>query len=193
LKGCAGLCFVTIGAIGCFLGEISDVGILIFVGLCLGVIGDELIALCQVLPEHDSLAFVGGGSFFLIGHFFYIIAIILVGKIKWIVVAASFLIMAALSLIYERRSKFLANKMKIPLVLYLIIVIFFASVSVGLFAERLTHGAGLLALGGMLFVLSDNVLFAYKFGKNPRFEQNVVLHVAYYLAQLLIAFSIGRI
>ena len=48
-----------------------------------------------------------------------------------------------------------------------------------------------VTLGGLLFTVSDNILFAYKLGEKPRFLQNIALHVAYYLAQFAIAFSIA--
>ena len=97
----------------------------------------------------------------------------------------------ALSLVYEKYRKFLLGDMKIPLSLYLGIVIFMAAAAIGVFFNRFTLGAGFFALGGILFAVSDNILFAYKLGEKPRFLQNVALHAAYYIAQILIAFSIA--
>ena len=189
-KGTASLCFLGIGAISCFSGSLTPSSILIFVGLCFGLVGDEVIHLCQLFPERDTLFFVGGGSLFLVGHLLYIPALLLCG-VNWIGVAISFTVMVTLGLIYERKRSFLNGKMKIPLALYLGIVSFMGAVAVGAFVERLTLGAGLFALGGVLFTLSDNILFAYKLGKNPKFIQNILLHAAYYSAQLLIAVSIA--
>ena len=193
LKGVASICFVAIGAIACFSKEISTVSILIFVGLCFGLIGDEVIALCQVYPKHDTLAFIGGGSFFVVGHILYIISLFLLGKLSVGAIIISFAIMAILSLIYEKHRSFLSGDMKIPLSLYLGIVIFMGAVAIGVFFKRFTLGAGLFGLGGILFAISDNILFAYKLGEKPRFIQNIALHVAYYLAQILIAFGIAWI
>ena len=48
----------------------------------------------------------------------------------------------------------------------------------------------LMALGGLSFVLSDNVLCAYCFGEDRRFGLNWLIHISYYGAQLCIAWSI---
>ena len=190
-KGLASMCFVVFGAVNCFTNPHHHIEVLIFVGLCLGIIGDELIALCQVIPKYDKVAFVGGGSFFLIGHIFYVVALFLRGGVSWILLAVSFIIAAAVSIIYEKRKRFLSPEMKKPLVLYLGIVIFMMATAIGSFFGHLTAGTALFALGGIMFVVSDNILFAYKYGREPRFSQNIILHVAYYVAQLAIAWSIS--
>ena len=193
IKGIASICFVTLGAVNCFCNGFSVSGLLIFIGLCLGIVGDEVIALCQVLPKYDSLAFIGGGSFFLVGHFLYIIALLLIGEVSLVAIAIYFVILAAISLVYERARKFLSGDMKIPLALYLAIVTMMGAVAFGLFVKRGTFGAGLFAIGGVLFTASDNILFAYKLGEKPKFLQNILLHGAYYVAQILIAWSISCI
>ena len=76
---------------------------------------------------------------------------------------------------------------------YLAAVAFMAATAIGAFFGRFTLGAGLFAAGGLLFTASDNILFAYKYGENPRFIQNILLHVFYYAAQILIAWSIAFI
>ena len=191
LKGVASLCFVILGAITCFSGELSPTKLMIFIALIFGLVGDEVIHLCQIFPSHDSLAFIGGGLFFLVGHLLYIPALLMLGGANWIAIIVSFVIMVAISLLYEKQRRFLKGEMKIPLALYLGIVTFMGAVAVGSFFGRLTLGTGLFAVGGVLFTLSDNILFAYKLGEKPKFLQNTLLHVAYYSAQLLIAWSIA--
>ncbi len=190
-KGLASLCFVVFGAISCFINPSSISELLIFLGLCLGLIGDELIALCQVLPKYDMGLFIGGGAFFLVGHIIYATSLLLRGGISWISLALSFIIAAAVSIIYEKRKRFLSPEMKRPLVLYLGIVIFMMATAIGAFVGHISLGTGLFALGGVMFVVSDNILFAYKLGKEARFSQNIILHVTYYIAQLAIAWSIS--
>ena len=72
-------------------------------------------------------------------------------------------------------------------------LLLFAALGVAFFVGRPDIGRLLVALGGLLFVVSDNILFAYKFHDNTRFDRNIALHIAYYLAQLLIACSIALI
>lgn len=192
-KGIASICFVCLGALTCFTGNISRTSLLVFIGLCFGIVGDEVIALCQVCPKYDTPAFVGGGTVFLVGHVFYIVALLSFGKISWISIAMFFAVAVIVSFVYERKRRFLRGEMKLPLALYLGIVTFVGALAVGLLNARVTVGAGMFAVGGLLFATSDNILFAYKLGEKPRFIQNVALHVTYYLAQLLIAWSIAWI
>jgi uncharacterized membrane protein YhhN len=135
--------------------------------------------------------FIGGGSCFLVGHGFYITALLLLDKISWVGLVAFFAVMAVLTFAYDREKMFLKGSMKIPLALYLGIVALMASVAVGVFVNHPTIGVGLFALGGILFTLSDNILFAYKLGEKSRFLQNILLHAAYYSAQMLIAFGLS--
>ena len=48
----------------------------------------------------------------------------------------------------------------------------------------------LFAAGGVLFIISDNILCAYSFGSERRFGANIGIHATYYAAQLLIAWSV---
>ena len=101
--------------------------------------------------------------------------------------------MFGLGLVYNKYKKFLSGDMKVLLILYLGIVTFMGAVAFGVFVKRGSLGAGLFALGGALFTASDNILFAFKLGVKPRFIQNILLHAAYYLAQIVIAWSIAYI
>ena len=192
-KGIASLCFIALGVVSLITSQMSATGVLVFVGLCLGLVGDEVIALCQNLPKYDMQFFLGGGSFFIVGHILYIIALFLHGELNIACLVVSFVVIAALSLIYEKYRKFYKGSMKYSLMLYMGVVIFMAATAIGVFFKQLTVGAGLFAIGGIFFAVSDNILFAYKLGENPKFKQNILLHAAYYLAQLAIACSIALI
>ena len=190
IKGLASLCFVGVGIITCFTTQYDVYKLLIFIGLVFGLIGDEVIHLCQVNPKYNSQFFIGGGSSFVVGHILYIVGLFMLGGVDYILLAIAFVVISVASILYSRKKESVSGEMKIPLILYLGIVIFMASLSIGVAAIRMSVGNYLFLAGGLLFALSDNILFAYKLGKNPRFSQNVILHIAYYLAQLLIAFSI---
>jgi uncharacterized membrane protein YhhN len=189
-KGLASLCFIIFGAINFFTTEFSFVTLVIFIGLCWGIIGDEIIAVCQIHPKHDTLFFLGGGACFIVGHVLYIVAMLLLGKPSIIGLIIAFVCIVILCVVYESRRKFLIGKMKNSLKLYIGIVIFFTAIGIATFLKRGTVGSALFALGGALFTVSDNILFAFKFGARPRYYQNVALHIAYYLAQFMIAWSI---
>ena len=189
-QGVASLCFIILGIVGLLTSEPSITSTLIFIGLCFGIVGDEVIALCQNFPKYDMQFFLGGGSFFVVGHILYIIALFSSGELSAVALIVSFVVLATFSMIYERYRKFYKGSMKYSLMLYICVVIFMAATAIGVFFKQLTVGAGLFALGGILFAVSDNILFAYKLSENPKFKQNIALHVAYYLAQIAIAFSI---
>ena len=192
-KGLASLCFVCLGAYAFFTREFSLQTLFVFIGLCWGIIGDEIIALCQIFPNYDTHHFLGGGVCFIVGHVLYMIAMFLINGVNIIAVIASFVILVLLCVIYENRKKFLVGKLKNSLKLYIGIVALFAAISISAFLKRGTLGTALFALGGALFTVSDNILFAFKFGARPRYRQNVALHIAYYLAQFVIAWSIALI
>jgi uncharacterized membrane protein YhhN len=192
-KGLASLCFVILGAAIYLAGAQSLPELLVLIGLCCGIVGDEIIALCQVLPKHDKRAFLSGGVCFIVGHICYVVALFMRGTISWIGLALTAVLLAALTVIYARKTKYFIPEMRRSTSLYFFIVIAFASVSAGAFFGGFEPFALLFAMGGLLFAMSDNILFAYKLGKNPKFSQNIILHVAYYLAQFSIAWSIAFI
>ena len=192
-KRLASICFLIFGAYNFFSREFSWTTLAMLVGLCLGIVGDEMIALAPIYPQSDEKYFIGGGTFFLVGHIFYIGALLTLAKFNVIAVGVVFLVMALISALYGRSKDYLPTHSRPKLVLYLGIVVMFASVAMGSFLVRGALCTALLALGGILFVVSDNILFAYKYGKNPQFSQNVILHIAYYLAQFAIAWSVSLV
>ena len=192
-KGLSSLCFIALGVICFVTGDYSLPKILILIGLCFGIIGDEILALCPIYPAHDSVHLIGGGVFFIVGHLFYMTAMIISGSISWIALVIAYAIILTLSLLYESKNRFYIGDTRVSLRIYICIVALFAALGVAFFVGRPDIGRLLVALGGLLFVVSDNILFAYKFHDNTRFDRNIALHIAYYLAQLLIACSIALI
>ena len=192
-KGLSSLCFITLGVVCFATVEFSLPKLLILIGLCLGIIGDEILALCQIYPNHDSVHFIGGGVFFIVGHLFYMSAMILTGNVSRIALLISYAIILPISFLYESKNRFYVGDMKVSLRLYMCVVVLFSAFGVAFFVGQPGLGRLFIALGGILFAISDNILFAYKLHDNTRFYRNIALHVAYYLAQMLIACSIALI
>lgn len=192
-KGLSSLCFVALGALNLLLGEFSWIKLMILVGLCFGIVGDEILALCQIYPRSDIKHFLGGGVFFVVGHVLYIASMIFMGGPNWIAVPIAFVAIIAISFYYGHKKKSFVGDIRNSLRLYIAIVIFFASVGISMFLKYGTFATLCLAIGGILFTVSDNILFAFKFSNRPRYKQNVALHIAYYLAQFMIAWSIALI
>ena len=189
-KGLSSLCFVALGAANLLFGGFSWIKLTIHIGLCFGIIGDEVLALCQIYPKSDLKYFLGGGVFFVVGHVLYILSMIFMGGPNIVALVVVFALICGLSLFYENKKKFFVGEMKNSLKLYISIVIFFAAMGISTFLKFGTLATGCIALGGILFAVSDNILFAFKFSSRPRYRQNVALHIAYYLAQFMLAFSI---
>ena len=51
--------------------------------------------------------------------------------------------------------------------------------------------AWLVAVGGVMFPISDSILSAYSFGPDKHFGLNIGVHATYYLAQICIAWSLA--
>ena len=192
-KGLSSLCFIALGVICFVTGDYSLPKILILIGLCFGIIGDEILALCPIYPAHDSVHLIGGGVFFIVGHLFYMTAMIISGSISWGALLIAYAIILTLSFLYESKNRFYVGEMKVSLRIYMCVVVLFAAFGVAFFVGQPSLGRLFVALGGLLFAVSDNILFAYKLHDNTRFDRNITLHVAYYLAQMLIACSIALI
>ena len=191
LKGCAALCFVAVAILLSMATGMSAYSQLLIIALILGLCGDQLLALRFLVPKklHD-LMFAAGAGAFAVGHFFYMKALNDLGSIQLITLLPVFLIGVAIANIYGKKQGSNAGPLQIPAVLYMVLVIFMGSVAVSAFLGAPSIGLLLFAIGGICFGVSDNILFAHCFGKNPTWSMNVWVHITYYAAQLLIAWSI---
>ena len=191
LKGCAALFFVALGVLHAIAVGKTPYSRLLIIALSLGLCGDQLLALRFLVPQkfHD-LMFAAGAGAFAVGHFFYMKALYDLGTISLITLIPIFLIGMTVANIYGKKHSSNAGPLQIPAVLYMVLVIFMGSVAVSAFLGVPSIGLLLFAIGGVCFGVSDNILFAHCFGKNPTWSMNVWVHVTYYAAQLLIAWSI---
>ena len=190
LKGGAALCFVALGALLLSKTDNPAYGKLLLIGLALGLCGDELLALRFLIPKLHDLMFAAGAGAFAVGHFFYMKALYDLGAIRIVTLIPIFLAGVAVANLYGKKHGSNAGPLQIPAVLYMVLVIFMGSVAVSAFLGAPSFALLLFALGGVCFGVSDNILFAYCFGKRPTWSMNVWVHVTYYAAQLLIAWSI---
>lgn len=152
---------------------------------CLG--GDVFLALPQ------QKAFLLGLISFLIGHVFYVIGFFLLATLNNWAWAGSAMCIVLGGVIYRWLYPHL-NEMKIPVLLYVIVI---SAMVVGAFAvlgsPQLTLSGRLLVFFGALsFYFSDIFVARDRFLKNQFFNRLVGLPL-YYLGQFLFAFSIGVI
>lgn len=189
-KGFAGLCFVLVGA---FL--LPYTGNRVFAdftltGLILGLIADEILILRKIFPKKHTQMFALGTVVFATGHFFYIKALSSHASVSLPILIAVLLPMLGIAYYYGKLQGSNAGKLQIAAAIYMGLVVLMGAFSVT--TAILSPGVGtlLFALGGICFAVSDNVLLAYSYGSRRTWNQNVLVHVTYYAAQLLIAWSI---
>jgi len=190
LKGSAALSFVSLGILLAPFSPNPSYARLVVIGLALGLCGDQLLALRFLVPKLHDLMFAAGAGAFGVGHFFYMKALYDLGSIRLGVLIPVFLIGVAIANLYGKKHGSNAGPLQFAGLGYMVLVIFMGAVSVSAFLGAPGIGLALFALGGICFGVSDNILFAFCYGKMPQWRMNVWVHITYYAAQLLIAWSI---
>lgn len=190
LKGLAGLCFIALGAMNFFLCPDRGFGGLVLGGLCLGLVGDELLALRFIhTPQHDRF-FSAGAAAFAVGHLLYIAALFRRDggalPLSLLVFALGF----GVSMLFFRAKRVQAGKLQPPAVGYIALVVFMGSVACAAALRGFSVGLLLFAAGGICFSVSDNLLCAYCFGTAHSQAVDRAVHISYYAAQLFIAWSL---
>ncbi len=167
-------------------------------GLVLGLLGDIWLDLkfCYA-PDNDFYTKMGFLSF-AVGHIFYCAAIVFgvsVFKPVAILPAVGVALVGSLAVFFgEKAMKLEYGAFKIIATLYGAVLIFMASFA---FFTALFAGFGqnrnlvVLAIGGVLFLLSDLILSGTYFGQGKSRPVDVVTnHALYYAAQFVIAASV---
>lgn len=169
-------------------------GLIIFGGV-LGMLGDIFLDLKGVYPQDKKTYMYGGFISFLIGHIFYFSAIIYASKmaVKWIVICV--LISIAFSIGNLFISKILKQdfgEYKAIVTAYVIFLAMTMIVSiVAMFQSHFSKEYIVLAVGSVMFTLSDVILSGTYFGQNQDTKFHYFInHFTYYAAQYLIASSI---
>ncbi len=170
-------------------------GSLIIMGGALGLAGDILLDLKGIYKKDEKTYLNGGFMFFLVGHIFYFCAVIYSLKIKWWLI----LISVVLSVMIGVGTVLSANIMKVHYGAYRRIVAVYCSFLgmttvtsvVSVFVSHFQTGYILMAVGAVLFLLSDAVLSNTFFGRgNDKKSQIFLNHFLYYAGQYLIAASV---
>ena len=189
-KGAASLCFVAVGLLGLLrLGDL-DYGWKALAGLILGFLGDELLAMRFIREEKHDLYFSLGAVAFSLGNVLLIWAAIQRADRFSLLTQAVLALLLLCSGLYARRKESHAGDMHLNAVMYICLVCCMGAVTCGAALARPDLSSALFALGGLSFVVSDNILCAHYCGNDSRFLLNWLIHISYYGAQLLIAWSI---
>ena len=165
---------------------------LVFAGLVLGLMGDLYLALRPLRPHEENQRIILGGTItFALGHLFYLAALFVrFGLNAWVFTAAILLTGAInVASAYLRMDW---GKLQFPSLVYTFIVFLFGGQA--LFGW-IDSGARVdwtlaLAVGGILFAVSDLILSQIYF-KDKETPPYVVWNLTtYYGAQILIALSL---
>ncbi|MCL2195881.1 MAG: lysoplasmalogenase [Oscillospiraceae bacterium] len=165
---------------------------IMLIGLGLGWLGDLLLGLDPFVPEkRKNTVLVSGGIPFFLGHVAYIVVLAAFAPLNlWLLPLLA--VLPILILIMHR--VFDLGKMLVPFLLYSLILgaMMMFTINVALLGGPLGR---LMILPGVLFAISDSVLFLNKKIREKRGESMPVLHfvclIPYFSAQSLFALSVA--
>lgn len=206
-KALASLCFILLAVFltatktGLSIYSSFAVGCII-AGLVCGLIGDILLDLKVIYPYHQEKYLMYGMTSFGLGHLFYISSLILFAQNtfnlfveKWllllIVVGVSLLLTVIIYFASKKILKFNFDRFTKIVNIYTFILLFTTALSIYLCFAVTGLSLYLLAIGFVLFLLSDLILSMQYFGGKQEDKTMIFFnHVLYYLAQITIAVSI---
>ena len=167
----------------------ADYAIWVIVALCLGLIGDVLLVFADNLKF-----FILGLVSFLLGQVCYAIVFARFVGFSWID-AVVYAVVIGATLIAYSRAKLDLGKMKIPVLVYVLVIAFMFVMAVStIYKSGFSSAAvGLIVAGAALFAMSDIVLAFVRFGRSPHRSLRAVNLSTYYFAQILLALSVTAV
>ena len=174
----------------------------ILLGLICGLIGDILLDLKVMYSFHKDQYLTGGMIAFSLGHIFYITSLFLVSYpyqdvLKYhlldifLITLSSIVLMILIWIFSKKVAKLEFGKFTGLVNLYSFILIFTTILSIYLSFIITEIPMYILAIGFVLFLLSDLILSLQYFGNKEQNKVMIVLnHTLYYMAQIIIAMFI---
>lgn len=195
-KSVSSLCYL-LTAVFALIGNSNAFayGSLIIMGGALGLVGDILLDLKGIYKAQENTYLKGGFIFFLVGHIFYTGAVVYSVRMKWYLVLGAVVISAGLGI----GTVLMANVMKVHYGAYRKIVAVYCSFLaltmvtsiIAAFVTDFQKGYVLMAVGSVLFLLSDAVLSNTFFGRGKDKQHHLFInHFLYYAGQYLISASV---
>jgi len=154
-------------------------------GLVFCLLGDIFLALPQ------ERMFLAGLMAFLAGHLLYIIGFYCVAKIgRW--TGMGFMVIAAIGIMVYFQLRIFLGRMKVPVILYLIVISVMVTGAWSVFMNYHLAGSGriMVLTGALLFCFSDLFVARNRFIKQE-FSNRLIGLPLYYTGQFLLAFSPG--
>ena len=210
-KGGLPAMFIKAGASACFIGtafvayayniekngytkERFEYGILMLLGFIFSLLGDVWLDLKYVHKESSRPYTYAGFACFMVGHTFFIPAILLgYDKFEWwyaLIIIASCAVFVAVAALMEKLNKNLDYGEYRPITLIYAVFVagtMFCAINKLIYVGYSTKYL-LLTIGSISFVLSDLVLSSIYFEKGKNTKGYVLVnHILYYLAQFMFA------
>lgn len=196
LKLFASVTFVVLGISGFATSSsmtygVSIVGLLMLGGASFGLVGDGILALKDIDESRDFINILCGTISFAVGHIFYYIALIDYAGFSFIPLAVGAALDCIIIIVSMLGMKLNFGKLLVPTIIYAFILA--TTMVQAIYGAIVLHGSVasiLLAIGFVLFLLSDLVLSLIYFV--PKKDKKLVITnlTLYYLAQILIMFAI---
>ncbi|MCK9536024.1 MAG: lysoplasmalogenase [Bacilli bacterium] len=195
LKIITSFCFVAMGFITYFKSEAnnSNYPVLIIAGLISGFFGDIALGLRRVKPKRKNEYFILGIILFFSGHIFYVVAFLSYAayKLYWYFIVG--IIITIVIIITMKLIGVKSNKSKYFNYLYVSLLSLIVAITFLNMAHAFTQINIILAIGAILFMISDLLLYFIYFGETSVTKSKVIKMiniVTYYIAQMLFALSI---
>ncbi len=167
------------------------ISLIFLLGLVCGLLGDLYLAIRPLeKKEADKCVINGGILYFSLGHIFYFIALLLLGKFSYLSLILG-IVMTIVIYFGSQILKFEMGKAKIASLIYTFIIFMFVGQAVGFagFKDYNTFSVMIL-VGAILFSISDLILAPIYFKESYPKWMIIINYITYYGAQLLIAASI---
>lgn len=192
----ASLAFICLGFAGLiYLEAYNSFGVFIMMGLLFGLVGDIVLDLKVIYKQSNDVYLNAGMISFGISHVIYFAAVYLLAGFlsptlalgKPILICAAITLPVSAAILFS--SKFLNvkfGKFFVHALVYTLLLVFMALFSIYLAAK--IPALTVLAVGFVLFLLSDLVLSTQYFGGKPDDKLLIIVnHALYYGAQICIA------
>lgn len=170
---------------------VATFAMLIMMGLICGLIGDILLDLKVMYKGSSSLYQHGGMVAFLLGHLFYLTALIIYFGFNWIPVVIALVLAIIVACVSKFILKFNFAEHTVDTYAYSFILSYMMTQACyAAITQGYTVCTVLLAVGAILFLLSDLVLVMTYYDNKDSKPFIAVNHILYYAAQFSIALSI---
>jgi uncharacterized membrane protein YhhN len=164
----------------------ADYALWIIAALALGMVGDGLLVYFD-----KPRFFIMGLVAFLIGQIFYGVTFLRFVGFMWIDIAF-YVALVAISLFVYTKVNLKLDKMKIPVLVYMLIISFMFIMAVSSLYKcgfnNLT--STMISVGAVLFLASDVVLAFVFFHENPHKSLRAINLSLYYSAQMILALTV---